>query len=234
MKKSLYRWSVVCASLGVFLLGVGFRTFSAADEDKRVSKAAVVLEEIMAISEKSIPPSLFQKIYAIAVVPGVIKAGFIVGGRYGRGVVAVRTESGEWSSPSFMDLAGGSLGFQIGAQATDVILVFKSKRSIDGIIGGKFTLGANASVAAGPVGRQAAAETDAALKAEIYSYSRSRGLFAGVSMEGAVLSIDHKSNENYYGKPGITAEEILAGRNAGEPASAGKFIQLLTNYSGSK
>ena len=228
MRKSLFVF------LGVFLLGAWLQAFSATDEDKRMSKAAVVLEEIMVISEKSIPPALFQKIYAIAVVPGVIKAGFIVGGRFGRGVVAVRTESGEWSSPSFLELAGGSVGFQIGAQSTDVILVFKSRRSIDGIIGGKFTLGANASVAAGPVGRQVGAETDVEFKAEIYSYSRSRGLFAGVSMEGAVLSIDREWNEKYYGKPGITPEEILAGRYAGEPASAGKFIQLLTNYSGSK
>jgi lipid-binding SYLF domain-containing protein len=234
MKKSLCRWSVASVSLGVFLLGAGYQAFSAADEDNKLSKAAVVLEEIMAISEKSIPPALFKKIYAIAVVPGVIKAGFVVGGRYGRGVIAVRTESGEWSSPSFLDLGGGSLGFQIGAQSTDVILVFKSKRSVDGIIGGKFTLGANASVAAGPVGRQAEAETDAALKAEIYSYSRSRGLFAGVSLEGAVLSIDREWNEKYYSKPGITPEEIFAGRYAGEPASAGNFVRLLTNYSGSK
>jgi len=228
MKKSLF------AFLGIFLLGAGLQAFPAAEEDKRLSKEAVVLEEIMAISEKSIPPALFQKIYAIAVVPGVIKAGFVLGGRFGRGVVAVRTESGEWSSPSFLELAGGSVGLQIGAQSTDVILVFKSRRSIDGIIGGKFTLGANASVAAGPVGRQVGAETDAELKAEIYSYSRSRGLFAGVSMEGAVLSIDKEANEKYYSKPGITPNEIFAGRNAGETATAAKFVQLLTTYSGSK
>lgn len=196
----------------------------------KVEVATEVLTEIMAIPEKAIPPSLLHNAYGVAVIPGVLKASFVVGGRYGWGVLAVRSKEAGWSNLCFVSLAGGSVGYQIGAQSTDIILVFKSSRSIDGIMRGKYTLGADAAVAAGPVGRQAGAATDVEFKAEIYSYSRSRGLFAGVSFEGAALQIDHNSNVAFYGKQGITPGDIFAGKGIEVPARANEFKQVLTKY----
>jgi len=187
----------------------------AAPKDK-ILLATDILEEIMGIPEKGIPPSLLNDAAGIAIIPNVIKIGFVIGGRHGTGVLLVRGEGGQWSNPSFISLTGGSLGWQIGAQSTDVILVFKNRKSIDGIMNGKFTLGADAAVAAGPVGRRGEAATDASLKAEIYSYSRSRGLFAGVSLEGSALQIDEEANASYYGRRDITARGILTGNAGGE------------------
>jgi len=196
----------------------------------KVEVAAEVLTEIMSIPEKGVPPSLLRNAYGVAVIPGVLKASFVVGGRYGWGVLAVRSKEAGWSNPCFVSLAGGSVGYQIGAQSTDIILVFKSSRSIDGIVRGKYTLGADAAVAAGPVGRQAGAATDVEFKAEIYSYSRSRGLFAGVSFEGAALQMDHNSNVAFYGKQGITPGDVFAGKGIEVPARANEFKQVLTKY----
>jgi lipid-binding SYLF domain-containing protein len=180
-------------------------------EDQRAENASRVLSEILRIPEDSVPTKLLQEAAAIAVVPDVVKAGFVVGGRHGKGLIAVRGEDGTWSNPSFIKLNGGSIGFQAGVQSADVILVFRSKRGVDSIVNGKFTLGADASVAAGPVGRSAQASTDEQLKAEIYSYSRARGLFAGVSIDGAVLSMDHKANAATY-SAGTTPRMIFEGR----------------------
>jgi lipid-binding SYLF domain-containing protein len=157
------------------------------------------------------PDKLLVDAEAIAVIPSVIKAGFGVGGRRGRGLIAVRSRDRTWSNPSYITLTGGSFGFQAGVQSTDVILVFRTRRGVDSIVGGKFTLGADASVAAGPVGRSAQASTDERLKAEILSYSRARGLFAGVALDGTRLAIDNKSNARVYGA-GHTAREIFEGR----------------------
>jgi len=208
--------------------------FAQANEEKRVNNATEVLQEIMAIPESGIPPYLFRDFYGIAVFPKMIKVGLVAAGRYGKGILVTHTGEGKWSNPVFVELVGGSVGFQIGVQSTDVILVFKTKRSIDGIVKGKFTLGADAAVAAGPVGREASAETDIKLKAEIYSYSRSRGLFAGVSLEGSALQIDDESNEGYYGQPGITAEDIFAGKAPATPSSAQKFIEELDKHASKK
>jgi len=180
-------------------------------EDERASDAARVLGEILRIPEDRIPDKLLAESQAIAVIPNVIKAGFGVGGRRGRGLIAVRSPDGSWSNPSFITLTGGSFGFQAGVQSADVILVFRTKRGVDSIVGGKFTLGADASVAAGPVGRSAQASTDERLKAEILSYSRARGLFAGVALDGTRLAIDNKSNQRVYGE-GHTARAIFEGR----------------------
>ena len=207
------------------------RAKAESDEVRKVENAAEVLGQIAAIPEKSIPPALLANAYGVAVLPGVIKFGFIAGGRYGSGGLVVREKSG-WSDPSFVTLTGGSVGFQIGAESTDVILVFKTRRGIEGITKGKFTLGADAAVAAGPVGRQAEADTDAQLKAEVYSYSRSRGLFAGVSLEGAALEIDNRANEAFYGRI-ITPKEIFSGAVAA-PAAAEKFKSELEKDSGLK
>jgi lipid-binding SYLF domain-containing protein len=180
-------------------------------EEDRAVDAARVLGEIMRIPEDRIPDKLLTDAEAIAVVPNVIKASFGVGGRRGRGLISVRNKDRTWSSPSFITLTGGSFGFQAGVQSTDVILVFRTRRGVDNIVGGKFTLGGDASVAAGPVGRSAQASTDEHLKAEILSYSRARGLFAGVALDGTRLGIDNKSNQRVYGE-GHTAREIFEGR----------------------
>lgn len=199
-------------------------------EGEKVESAAVVLEEIMKIPETGIPPSLLHNASGIAIVPGLIKVGFVVGGRYGTGVLAIREKGGGWSNPVFVSLAGGSLGWQIGAESTDVILVFKTGKSIDGIMKGKYTLGADAAVAAGPVGRRAEAATDERLQAEIYSYSRSRGLFAGVSLEGSALQIDDEANAAYYGKAEIRPADILSGKDLKAPASADRLRKSLAEH----
>ena len=210
----------------VVLLAVVPPSVRAADETKKVGEAAAVPKDIMAIPEKGIPPALLHDAYGMAIIPGVIKLGFIVGGRYGTGVLVVRDKDGRWSSPAFVSLYGGGIGWQIGAQSTDIILVFKSRRSVDGIMKGKFTLGADAAVAAGPVGRSLEAATDVKLKAEIYSYSRSRGLFAGVSLEGAALQIDDEADAAFYGRQDILAGDILSG-TVGSDSHAVKELQRL-------
>jgi len=201
------------------------KTAGAADEAKKLDAAADVFKEIVAIPEKGLPPALLREAYGIAIVPGVIKLGFIVGGRHGKGVLMVRTEDGEWSNPSFVSFTGGGIGWQIGAQSSDIVLVFKSKRSIEGIKKGKFTLGIDAAAAAGPVGRNAEAATDLQLRAEIYSYSRSRGLFAGVSLEGAALRIDDDANAAFYGRKEIRAAEIFVAK--GNDAAAVKRLHRM-------
>lgn len=202
------------------------------DEVAKVDEATSVLSEIMAIPEKAIPPELLRNAHGVAVIPGLIKAGFVVGGRYGTGIVVTRKKGG-WSNPSFISLTGGSVGWQIGAQATDVILVFKTERGIENIKRGKFTLGADISVAAGPVGRHAEAGTDVQLKAEIYSYSRSRGLFAGLAIEGAALQIDDNANADFYGKS-VTPDQVFTGRGVKTPGPASKFIRTLSRYTTGK
>ncbi len=172
--------------------------------------AIAVLTEVRNLPERRIPRWMLADAAGVAVIPNVIKAGFVVGGRRGKGVLSVRNPDGGWSHPNFITLTGGSVGFQAGVQASDVVLVFKTRRSIEDLVRGKFTLGADASVAAVPVGRDAAAATDVALKAEIYAYSRSRGLFAGVALDGSALTIDHRANEAVYGGD-ITPRRIFAG-----------------------
>lgn len=199
-------------------------------EDKRAADAVTVLDEIMRAPDQAIPERLLRDAYAIAVIPNVVKAGFVVGGRAGKGLIALKTADGTWSNPSYLKLTGASLGFQAGVQSTDVVLVFASRRGVDSIVNGKFTLGADASVAAGPVGRTAQASTDGQLKAEIYSYSRARGLFAGVALDGAVLAIDHRANQAAYGR-NTTPRAIFEGRIGGAPASIVDFRDRLEEYS---
>jgi len=201
-----------------------------ADESKRVSESSAVIKELMAMPEMKVPPALFKDAAGIAVIPGVLKGSLMVGGRFGTGVMVVREKSGEWSAPVFVSLGGGSLGLQIGAESTDFILVFKTRRSVDGLTKGKFTVGVDASVAAGPVGRTVEADTDALMKAEIVSYSRSRGLFAGASMEGAVLHIDAEANAAFYKQKGIKADEIFSGKVGSESTEVMQFRELLKRY----
>lgn len=203
---------------------------AAEEQAVKVKEATEVMEEIMAIPEQSIPPSLLADAQAIAIIPNVIKVGFVIGGRFGKGVVAVREKAGGWSDPVFLTIAGGSVGWQIGAQATDVILVFKNRRGLDSLVNGKVTLGADAAVAAGPVGRNAAAATDVQLKSEIYSYSRSRGLFAGVALDGSVLEIDAAANGAYYGGSGVTATDIFEGKAPRHPGEVAALKATLAGH----
>jgi lipid-binding SYLF domain-containing protein len=195
-----------------------------------VNSAAAVLNEIMASQTQRIPQWMLADARGIAIIPNVVKGGFVVGIRHGKGVVMTRDDAGAWNAPWFVSLTGGSIGWQAGVQATDVILVFKTQKSINGLMNGKFTIGADAAAAAGPVGRQAAAATDATLGAEIYSYSRSRGLFAGVSLDGSALQIDAIANQLYYGGAGVTAAGPQAGQAAHLPQSAARLIQLVAGY----
>lgn len=211
------------------LLPLASATAAAPEETKRASDAVRVLTEIMSAPDSRLPDKLLRDAEAVAVIPDVVKAGFVVGGRFGRGLVAVRGADGIWSNPSFISLTGGSVGFQAGVQSTDVVLVFRTRRGVDSVVNGKFTLGADAAIAAGPVGRNANASTDAQLKAEIYSYSRSRGLFAGVALDGAVLSIDHDANEAVFG-PNVTPRRIFEGGVGGAPDEIVAFRDTLEEY----
>ncbi|HSD15859.1 MAG TPA: lipid-binding SYLF domain-containing protein [Thermomonas sp.] len=188
-------------------------------EDVRAGEAVRVVEQIQAIPESSIPDRLLDEAKGIVVVPDTIKAGFMIGGRRGLGLMSVKTADGTWSNPVFIKLAGASFGLQAGLQSADVILVFRSQRGLDSIVNGKITLGADAGVAAGPVGRNAAAATDGQLKAEIWSWSRARGLFAGIALDGAVLSIDNGANTSAYGN-GTTPRAVFEGRAPQAPSVA--------------
>ena len=193
--------------------------FAGQSEDDRARNAERVLAEIQKIPEQSIPDKLLDEARAVIVIPDTIKAGLVIGGRHGKGVMSVKTANGTWSSPVFVSLTGASIGFQVGVQSSDVVLVIRNDRSLDNIVNGKFTLGADASVAAGPVGRNAAAATDGQLKAEIWSWSRARGLFAGVALDGAVLQVDDKANAAVYG-PGTTPRAVFESRWQHAPSSA--------------
>ena len=202
------------------------------NEDARAQNAVRVLTDIQAIPESAIPDKLFDEARAVLVVPDAIKAGLVVGGRRGHGLLSVKGADGTWSNPAFVTLTGGSIGFQAGVQSADIVLVFRSERGLESIVNGKFTLGADAGVAAGPVGRNASAATDGAMKAEIWSWSRARGLFAGVALDGAVLSIDDAADESVYGRdttprmifesraPQAPSDAVVGFRDALEEASA--------------
>jgi lipid-binding SYLF domain-containing protein len=218
-------------ALAVALLGLAVApTWAAPAVERRADDAVRVLREIMESPDRRVPRDLLRDAEAVAVIPDVVKAGFVIGGRHGRGLIAVRGADGAFSNPSFISLTGGSVGFQAGVQSTDVILVFRTRRGVDGVVNGKFTLGADAAVAAGPVGRSAAMATDAMLKAEIYSYSRSRGLFAGVALDGAVLAIDDDANRRAYGR-GVTPRRIFEGGAAPTVDRIVDFRDALEEYS---
>jgi lipid-binding SYLF domain-containing protein len=204
-----------------------------AREEGRLLTATEVLEEVRAMPDVRLPDTLLAHAYGIAVIPDVTKVAFIFGGRHGNGVLSVRDKlNGPWSNPVFISLTGGSWGFQAGAQSSDIILVFTTKTGIEGIAGGKLTLGADASVATGPVGRQGSAATDMSFNAEIYSYARTRGLFGGVALDGSVISIDRSANASLYHKSGVTASEIFSGQAPAPPATAQRFLERLAQATG--
>ena len=216
-----------------FMLCVNFMCPSAYAENRwnrLVEEAGNVLSEIQQMPDQSIPKDLMESCQAICVFPNTISAGFIFGGKYGQGIIMVRnSKTGKWSPPAAFTMAGGSFGWQIGGQATDFVLLIMNKRSIDGILDGKFKLGADASVAAGPVGRAAEASTDIQLKGGILSYSRSRGLFAGVKLEGAVIAQHWDGDKELYGKS-LSAREILIENKTGMPDSAKELLNILNKY----
>ncbi len=222
--------SAILPALVLFLALPAASAQAAGDEAARVDSAAEVLATIMEIPEKAVPPALLSDAKGIAIIPGVIKVGLVVGGQYGKGVLSVKGKDGAWSNPVFVTLASGSVGWQIGAESTDFILVFKTARSVEGIMKGKYTLGADASAAAGPVGRSVKAATDIELKAEICSYSRSRGLFAGVSLDGSSMQVDGESNDAYYGKKNTRPSDIVEGKTVTVPAGTERLKKALETY----
>lgn len=191
-------------------------------EDARLITATQVLGELRASPDQNIPSWLLERAYGVAVIPDVIKAAFIFGGRHGNGVLTVRDSNGRFSNPIFLSLTGGSVGWQAGAQQTDVVLVFTTRKSVEEFARGQFTLGASASVAAGPLGRQG--EAAVGTSAEIYSYSRARGLFAGVALDGTRLRFETGTNGDFYGRRNVFADDIIAGRVTTNAESARRFI----------
>jgi lipid-binding SYLF domain-containing protein len=199
------------------------------DEISQSVKAATVFGQIMDTPDKGIPKDLLERAECVAVFPSVLKAGFIVGGRGGRGVASCRTITG-WSAPAYFTLGGASIGLQIGAQSTDFVMLFMNKDGMKSLLSDEFTLGADASVAAGPVGRQAGASTDLKLNAQILSYSRSKGLFAGLELKGVVIKADKDDMRDVYGE-GITAKEVLTDNTIKAPVSVRAFPTKLARYS---
>jgi SH3 domain-containing YSC84-like protein 1 len=200
---------------------------------QRLQDASAVFTEIMSTPEKGIPEDLLTKSQCIIIIPGMKGAALGIGGKYGRGYAVCRNSSGNgWGAPAAVRVEGGSFGFQLGGTSTDVVMLMMNQHGMDNLLKSKFTLGGNASVAAGPVGRTAAADTDARLSAEILSYSRSKGLFAGVSLQGATLRNDDEGNHELYGKD-LTAKDILTG-NVTPPPDAQPLIAALDRYTRSE
>jgi lipid-binding SYLF domain-containing protein len=197
------------------------------DEVDRVQDAAVVLSELASAPDKAIPKGVLERAEAIAIFPGVKKAGFVVGGSWGRGMISVRNPNGGWSAPAFLRLAGGSFGAQIGAQEVDLVLVVMNQRGVENLLRNEFKIGGDAAATAGPVGREASASTDLQMRAEILSYSRSRGLFAGVTINGASVAEDKDANRNFYGQQ-YTSQEVVAGKISNPPAAVGILADALS------
>ena len=198
-------------------------------EAKRVADATLVFNEIMDAGDSAIPSTILEKAEGIAVFPSTIKAGLLVGGQRGRGVLSVRGQSGTWSAPAFLTLTGGSVGLQIGAQATDLVLVIMNRRGLENLVRNQFKVGADASVAAGPVGRDAQAATDIQMRAQILSYSRARGVFAGVTINGSTIRQDRDANERFYGKAYDT-KQIVFERLGGAPEPVAAWRDVLKKY----
>ena len=206
--------------------------FAAGDKaaaEKRMSEAATVFGEIMSAPDKGIPQEILEKAQCIGIVPSLKRAGFIVGAKYGKGVLVCRAARG-WSAPSTIRIEGGSVGLQIGVSETDLVFIVKNKSGEDKLMQDKFTIGADAQAAAGPVGRTAEAQTDVQMRAEILSYSRARGVFAGISLDGSTLRPDNEDNEAVYGRA-LNQREILTGQ-VRHPAAARSLYTALNRYAG--
>lgn len=203
------------------------------DEVERLNRATEVFNEVMRTPDKGIPGDLLDKAECVGIIPGLKKAGLGLGGKYGKGIVMCRQGKKEWSAPSFVTIEGGSVGFQIGVQQTDVVMLIMNRKGVDKLIGDKFTLGADASAAAGPVGRDTSAQTNVRLDAEILTYSRAKGLFAGVSLNGATFRPDHDGNEDFYGKE-MKPRAILLENAVPLPEEAKRLAAALSRESPKK
>ena len=221
-------WAAACAVALLVVAGPLVRAQQPSDEARRVQDAATVFGEIMSAEDQAIPRAIMGKAAGIAIFPNTIKAGFIVGGMRGRGIISARN-NGVWSAPAFMTLTGGSIGLQIGGQAADLVLVINEGRGLETLVSNQFKLGVDAAVAAGPVGRDAQASTDLQLRAQILSYSRSRGLFAGVTVNGSTIRQDRDANQRFYGKP-LDTKQIIFGPAPGSPAPVPAWIEALQKY----
>jgi len=222
----------------LFVSGGAWADEGGSKQRKILRTSQMILEEIQKSPDQQIPMSLISKAKAIIVFPTMLKAGFFVGARYGKGIASVRTsETGEWGPPAFLYTTGGSFGFQFGAQAVDLILIVMSQRGLEGLLNEQFTLGGDIAIAAGPVGRHAEASADVFMQGEIYSYSRSKGIFGGVSLKGTIITSDSDANLAYYGHP-YTSEEILLTKQVRKiPESGKQFIKIfnhLAPYEGDK
>ena len=194
------------------------------DEIERLEAATVVFEEIMNAPDNAIPRSIFEKAEAVAIIPNTVKAGFIFGGHRGKGVISARNEQGEWSQPAFLTMTGGSFGLQFGGQAVDHVLVIMNRRGLEKLLLNEFKFGADASAVVGPVGRDTEASTDLSLRAEILSYSRTRGLFAGVTLKGSTIRADRDANERFYGYPFGSGQLVLE-EEAATPHDPGAVME---------
>ncbi|MFN0123614.1 MAG: lipid-binding SYLF domain-containing protein [Blastocatellia bacterium] len=221
-------WSGLVSAI---LLSMSLSVFAGNDERDRARKAAVALREIMnAPDAQAVPQELLDRCECVAVFPSVKKGGFVVGGQYGKGLISCRRANGAWGSPSFFTIGGGSFGLQIGAQAVDLMLLIMNKDGVDNLLRDKFEIGAGASATAGPVGRNASASTDVMMRAQILSYSRSRGLFAGLELKGSVIKADNDANREVYAKE-ISAREIIIDGKVRTPTDVRVYTAALTRYS---
>jgi lipid-binding SYLF domain-containing protein len=227
IRRSIMSNNLLIASVAGLGLVLPALASDRADDIGRIQKATRVFHEIMSTPDKGIPQDLLEKAKCVAIVPGEEKLAFIFGGNYGKGLATCRTGKG-WSAPMFVAVGGGSVGFQIGGSFTDVVLLFMNDHALQSLLSDKFKIGADVTVAAGPVGRHAAADTDLKLNAEILSYSRSKGIFAGVSVDGAVVQADHSGDKALYGSD-VTHQEILDGKTA-VPEPARSLLEELTNF----
>ncbi len=218
---------VTAICVGLMLSSVSFAASSKRDLQDRIDAAKVVLDQIMGAQDRSIPMNILQQATCIGVVPGMIKGAFVFGGQYGQGVVTCRTGHG-WSAPVFIRMAGGSFGFQIGGQSTDLVLVAVNDRGFQDLLKNKFKIGGDASAAAGPVGRSGQAATDWKMNAELLSYSRNKGIFAGIDLDGTSVSQNVEDTDVYYGAP-HHFESILKG-NVGVPPGAVTFVRSVAHY----
>jgi lipid-binding SYLF domain-containing protein len=226
---TIHRLSV-CAVFALLLSASSGRLGAQSEEADRVKESATVLAEIMNASDSAIPASILEKAAGIAVFPGTVRGGFIVGAERGRGILSVRDpKTKTWSPPAFLTITGGSLGLQIGVRATDLVLVIQNQRGLGNLIRNEWKVGAGAAATAGPVGRDAQAATDIQMRAEILSYSRSRGLFAGASLEGSTIRQDTDANGRFYGEK-FTTRQIVLDARASAPASATVWSDALAKY----
>ena len=219
----------VLSALVLLMPIVRAQSHAGTDEAKRIAEATTIFSEIMGAGDKAIPRAILGKAEGIAVFPGTIKVGLGIGGMRGRGILSARDGKGAWSAPAFLTLTGGSIGLQIGGQSTDLVLVISNRRGLENLIHNQFKLGADASVAAGPVGRDAQASTDIQMRAQILSYSRARGVFAGVSINGSTVRQDTDANQRFYGRP-LDSKQIVIDRLSAAPAPVPAWRDLLEKH----